>query len=224
MLPVAEMFEFVTGKRRGVKKPKSLATKAFEFTLYGTVRTLLKIKWSHQPFSLAMNTKPCIRSMARDRHLPYGNSFCRTAQENFRSSLDAPGELKPGQQLVSDCGRCNLQQQADGNLVIYENGIPVWATGVSAAVPKGAKVVTMFLEDGNLVQCLAYPNGRHGNLWDAQCGRRGGKALVMRNDGNLVIYREGDGSHDPDNAIWASDSWVGGRNRGRNMTGYLESG
>lgn len=139
-------------------------------------------------------------------------------QEVSKSNLGAPGELKPGQQLESDCGRCKLRQQLDGNLVIYENGIPVWATGVSAAVPKGAEVVTKFLANGNLVQCLAYPNGRLRHLWEAQCGRRGGDVLVMNSDGNLVIYRKGGQFHDPDNAIWASDSWLGGWNRGRIMT------
>jgi hypothetical protein len=105
--------------------------------------------------------------------------------------LEAGQRLNHGRTITSPDGRFRLEQQTDGNLVLYRwDNAALWATNLWGAY-------TEMQVDGNLVVYDEYRNAvwasaTHGN-WDSY--------LRMQDDGNLVIYRR-DGQ-----AIWHSGTW-----------------
>jgi hypothetical protein len=109
-------------------------------------------------------------------------------------SVLRPGmSLKIGQWLCSTDGRFLLSMQRDGNLVIYQNDKPLWASNTGGADITSAE----FQTDGNFV---IYSGSR--SIWSTKTGGTNANWLVMQNDGNLVMYLNG-------RAIWASNT--GGR-------------
>lgn len=102
---------------------------------------------------------------------------------------------------VSSDGKCKAVQQSDGNLeVIYEDGVPIWATGKHIFHKAGSTIGTCFQADGNLVQYQRTSFGKQFPIWAANCHNKGGEQLIMQNDGNLVIYKAG--AHTHANAVW----------------------
>ncbi len=96
--------------------------------------------------------------------------------------------LQPGERLVSDGGRYHLVMQSDGNLVIYANDTPIWATNTA-----GRPGAWLGMQgDGNLVM---YHNGVA--VWDSATAGSG-VWLVMQADGNLVLYTA------DNRALWSS--------------------
>lgn len=85
-----------------------------------------------------------------------------------------------------------MNKISDNELVIYdaEGGI-IWAPGPAPDTlnKEENKVFTVFQRDGNLVR---YAEGERFQgrvvLWQAGVAGAGGDRLVMRDDGNLVIY------------------------------------
>jgi hypothetical protein len=70
--------------------------------------------------------------------------------------------------------------QYDGNLVLYKDNQPVWASGTNGS---GPEAVAEFQGDGNLVVYW-----RRFALWNS--GTAGGGArLILTDDGNLLIVR-----------------------------------
>ncbi len=109
-----------------------------------------------------------------------------------------PGErLSTGEQLLFDItgapGEVRtiywLSMQSDGNLVLYSDAGPEWASDTVDDQPN----VAVMQDDGNFVvygpdNCPRWASGTEGHL---------GAYLILQADGNLVIY-------DGDNAVWAT--------------------
>ena len=96
-----------------------------------------------------------------------------------RAILWPPDALTPGQELDAPSQPYKLVLQQDGNLVLYENGLALWATGTNG------KTVTQAVmqADGNLVLY-----GPAGALWATNTAGHPGARLVLQDDGNLVVY------------------------------------
>ena len=87
------------------------------------------------------------------------------------------------QSINSQNNKYFLIMQGDGNLVLYQRVIvPVWSTGTTNT---GAKVAVM-QADENFVMY----DGNGFGKWESRTGgfHDPGCALVVQNDGNLVIY------------------------------------
>jgi len=88
--------------------------------------------------------------------------------------------LLPGQYLESTYGTFKFIYQTDGNLVLYENGVPLWNTATITS-PGYAIMQT----DGNFV--LYWPNGTP--YWATNTWGNPGSYLTVQDDGNVVVYR-----------------------------------
>jgi peptidoglycan hydrolase-like protein with peptidoglycan-binding domain len=106
-----------------------------------------------------------------------------------------PGQgLSGGQSIWSWDGRFEFAMQGDGNLVLYKQGSPKWASGTNG---KGGDRVIM-QEDGNLV--IYKSNGQPVWASNTNGSSNYGSSLNVQNDGNVVIYR-------PNGApIWATNT------------------
>ena len=94
------------------------------------------------------------------------------------------GSMIGGEKLTTESLRRNFIIQTDGNLVMYDNVRPVWATNTSGSTGP----ITLVLQtDGNLV--LYGASNRV--LWHSNTAGMGGNTLIFQNDGNLVLYRAG---------------------------------
>jgi hypothetical protein len=93
-----------------------------------------------------------------------------------------PGQsLQPGWSLFSQDGRFQFIYQTDGNLVLYQQGVPIWNTNTITS-PGEAVMQT----DGNFV--IYWPNGTP--YWATNTAGNEGSYLVVQNDGNVVIYNK----------------------------------
>ena len=112
------------------------------------------------------------------------------------NELAAGTQLKGGSRLESPNGRYRLAMQADGNLVLYGEGHPLWASG-TAGHP-GAFLVMQ--GDGNLV---VYQANRP--IWSSGTDRGGRAAyyLSLQDNGNATI------DSPAGKAIWAAGAAVG---------------
>jgi subtilisin family serine protease len=95
--------------------------------------------------------------------------------------LNSGDALTPGQFLYSCNGKAMLYHQNDGNVVVYQNGVPLWNTQTG-----GGTVTSSFImqTDGNLVLYT----GAGSPLWSTNTGNRSGAYLLMQDDCNLVLY------------------------------------
>lgn len=114
----------------------------------------------------------------------------------FSVSTQPSNVLQPGQRLnlgdsrSSADGRYHLVMQYDGNLALYSQNRPLWASGTNN---KGAAFAVM-QGDGNLV--VYSRSGKA--LWDSRTMKRPYSTLDVQTDGNLVIYASNG------HAVWAS--------------------
>jgi hypothetical protein len=115
----------------------------------------------------------------------------------FAATLRPGHSLQVGRQLHSDNGRYTLTLQADGNVVLYDNGNhqAVWATNTPRTDPANFIMQT----DGNLVLY----NSSGSPLWASNTNNNPGAMLAVQDDGNLVVYRAR-APTTPNNALWAS--------------------
>lgn len=91
-------------------------------------------------------------------------------------------KLYTGQRLDTVDRRYRLALQGDGNLVIYSQGKPKWASDTV-----GKKISHLSMQrDGNLV--LYNEDG--GAVWHTKTNGQGVSRLEMQPDGNLVIYNK----------------------------------
>lgn len=97
-----------------------------------------------------------------------------------RPLAEWPDEGSRITELLSPNGRHQLLMQEDGNLVLYTEGHPVWATGTHGRPGASA----WHQPDGNLV---VYGPDRL-PLWDSGTWHFPGSTLVLQDDGNAVIY------------------------------------
>jgi hypothetical protein len=121
--------------------------------------------------------------------------------------------MSPGQYLMSLNGRFRLLLQADGNLIITDNGAVVWIADGSQTYsrtlhPKKMREPLMFVISNN--GFLYDPSRRR--LWIAESTHSSDKSLwyntcmVIQDDGNLVIYDQRTGD-----LRWARSGFVPGR-------------
>ena len=124
------------------------------------------------------------------------NSFPGTFVENFpvpwislssrrtppREALGTHETFNLDERLVSANGRFTLIMQGDGSLVLYgPNQRALWASETYGS-PRGTYLAMQ--GDGNLV--LHCPDGRP--VWSSGTYGYAACVLIMRNDGNLVLY------------------------------------
>ncbi len=106
--------------------------------------------------------------------------------------LEPGQELHIDERLTSANGQFSLALQTDGNLVLYEGGEAVWASGTDGREVSKA----IMQEDGNLV--LYATDGEP--VWASETDGNNGAYLLLQDDRNLVIYSaEG-------NPIWATNT------------------
>ena len=110
------------------------------------------------------------------------------------SSLGVNQYLNINESLLSSDEKYLFILQGDGNLVLYSQGRPIWA---SWTVGRGASRLVM-QADGNLV---LYGNNMT-PLWYSNTCNRGPSSLHLQPDGNLVLYNSA-------SYTWAS--WTVGR-------------
>ncbi|MEU7799048.1 trypsin-like serine protease [Micromonospora arborensis] len=97
--------------------------------------------------------------------------------------------------LASANDHFSLLLQADGNLVLYVGGLPIWATGTT----NGARLANQ--SDGNVV--LYGADGTA--VWSTGTFGNGPSTLRLQNDGNLVLYRNSDLA-----PVWSSGTLLSG--------------
>jgi len=102
---------------------------------------------------------------------------------NGNSLLSLAGTSIPADTCINATnGRSHLCFQSDGNLVIYNQyWRPIWSIG-SVGTGRTCK----FQWDGNLVV-----NGPNGNVWHSGTWGNPASQLIVQDDGNVVIYRQG---------------------------------
>jgi hypothetical protein len=103
-----------------------------------------------------------------------------STQPNQKSSLSAGQSLNPGENIISPEGNSVLVMQTDGNLVLYVNFKPIWATNTFSNLPHKLLMQT----DGNLV---LYDNSMR-PLWNSSTSGYTDNKLQLQTDGNLVLY------------------------------------
>lgn len=112
-------------------------------------------------------------------------------------ALSSGESLYPGQGKTSSSGQYSLTYQGDGNLVLYDNGSPIWHSDSVGSAGQAA-----MQGDGNFV---LYDSGGTPVRTSNTAGFSGAW-LAVQNDGNVVIYSDGG------TPLWDrySANWSGG--------------
>ncbi|KAI0519205.1 hypothetical protein KFK09_006647 [Dendrobium nobile] len=117
-----------------------------------------------------------------------------TTPASADNRLNANQLLEPGQSLAQGAYLFIMQQ--DCNLVLYDNGGAVWATGTNG---QASDCVLNMQNDGNLV---IYSDSNV--IWASNTNRQDGDYfLLLQRDRNVVIY------DNANNAIWATGTNIG---------------
>ncbi|MGY4759560.1 hypothetical protein ACVNS2_08205 [Paenibacillus caseinilyticus] len=153
-----------------------------------------------------------------------------TVSAAFAKDVLFNGEkLRAGESLKSQDGRFSLNMQTDGNLVIYQSGRAIWATGTDKVYIKysdpfcwcerSARADTLNFNNRMYLTNETNPNVRGQVAWSSNNTdwvknsgwyntrpapiTTDGHYLVMQSDGNLVTYNS------INQPVWASNT--GGR-------------
>jgi hypothetical protein len=110
---------------------------------------------------------------------PSGTPGC-TGGGTGCGELTANQQLDSNQSLYSCNGEFDLIMQSDGNLVLYQGGTPLWASGT---VGSGADEAIM-QGDGNFVVYTSSGSAP----WASGTAGNSGAYLDVQNDANVVIY------------------------------------
>lgn len=104
------------------------------------------------------------------------------------NSLAAGARLKPNEALCSSNGRFILVFQTDANVVLYHGADPLWASNTWQRCTPGHLTMQ---RDGNLVA----HDSRGRAYWSTgTSGRSGTFKLMMKNDGNAMLFEDEDGN------------------------------
>ncbi|MDI1483666.1 matrixin family metalloprotease [Polyangium sp. y55x31] len=133
-------------------------------------------------------------SLADDDRAGIWSRYASYASPSGCGSLSSGQGLGAEQSVWSCDGRFQLKFQGDGNLVLYQGGSALWASGTNG---KGGDRAIM-QEDGNLViyKSTGQPVWASGTAGSSNYYAN----LAVQNDGNVVIYRTGGG------VAWASNT------------------
>jgi hypothetical protein len=112
------------------------------------------------------------------------------ARMNPAPMLTPGASLGPEQDMRSANGRYRVVMQSDCNLVVYDGARPMWSSRTDR---RGSNCSAVFQPDGNLV---IYSMGTT-PIWSSQTLGRGGDAILLQDDGNLVMTAAG-------RTVWAS--------------------
>jgi hypothetical protein len=94
-------------------------------------------------------------------------------------TLWPPDALAPKDRLRAPSGAIELALQTDGNLVLYDSGTAIWASGTN-----GQTVTQLAMQaDGDLALL-----GPAGVVWNSRTSGSPGARLVVQDDGNAVVY------------------------------------
>ena len=122
-----------------------------------------------------------------------------TSMTGNSSELHLGGSLQQGQALTSPSGAFSATLQSDGNLVVENNGNPIWASGTSSTSPSFNALELK--SNGDLGVFSSIGN----ELWSAGTSGDDSSYLVMRNSGALSLV-SGTGL-----TLWSSESSSGSR-------------
>jgi|GEM_PF-473175 len=118
-----------------------------------------------------------------------------TASSSCGTLLAGQG-MTPDHPLFSCNGRFQLYLQDDGNMILYDGNTITWTSRSEGHTPSVATV----LADGSFV--ILDQAGKI--LWSTgTAGAAGGKALIVQNDGNLVLYNSPTAPNAP---VWSSNT------------------
>lgn len=109
------------------------------------------------------------------------------------STMQSAEGLMADEFLTSSNGEYVFAYQSDGNLVLYKNQTPIWASNTGGQ-PAGLAVLQ---SDGNLV---VYGE-RDRVAWASNTGGSFGSTLHVQDDGNVVIYGANGGG-----PVWATNT------------------
>ena len=108
------------------------------------------------------------------------------------ATLRAPGVMAPNTALTSPHGAYRAVMQGDGNFVVYQGSIALWASGTYGHA--GAHLALQ--SDNNLI---VYST-TNAVLWTAHTGNTGANQLLLGDDGELRLYDP------PGNVRWQSQN------------------
>ncbi len=111
---------------------------------------------------------------------PSGTPSCTGSTTGSCGDLTANQELTANQSLASCNGGFTLTMQGDGNLVLYQNGTPLWASNTAGSAADEA----IMQGDGNFVLYTSAGTP----VWASATAGNSGAYLDVQNDGNVVIY------------------------------------
>jgi hypothetical protein len=167
------------------------------FVLYGKNSDPLWASgtWGHAGSTLAVQTDGNLVVYEPGGHPGWasGTNLPAAPPGPTACGLFNPGEgLVAGQSETSCDGRFSLAMQTDGNLVLYEEGHALWATGTN-----GKLGYFMVMQgDGNFVLYDIHDKP----LWASGTNGHDGSTLAVQDDGNLVVYEPGG------HPAWASNT------------------
>ena len=147
-----------------------------------SVELLMQWKEQHEKWISEGKPDDAIRFSSNQDSQSAGRHVAWTI--NVGDHIVSHREIAEGSYLESNNNRYKLVVQGDGNLVIYEGAIPVWATGTDG---KGVPPFKLAMQgDGNLVMY----DGNGKPTWDSKTNAkgRGPFRLTMQDDRNIVIY------------------------------------
>jgi hypothetical protein len=108
----------------------------------------------------------------------------RTTWSPSRNAMTVGLRMTKGQAMQSNDLRFTFALQPDGNLVLYKNGAPLWASNTR----DGATLQNQ--DDGNLVLYRA----DNTPTWSSGTYGKGASTLKLQDDGNVVLYANSGGS------------------------------
>ncbi|XP_078165522.1 curculin-1-like [Carex rostrata] len=116
-------------------------------------------------------------------HVDTANAPSSLLTHSLGSNILRPGDLLYGDQEINE-GSCRLAMQKDCNLVLYDSGMPIWASGTYGA---GENCYLSMQYNGNLVLY-----SRKKALWFSNTRQpdEGNYSLVLQRDWdcNVVLY------------------------------------
>lgn len=121
----------------------------------------------------------------------------------YPDSIPQNGVYTSGSYILSRNGQYQFIMQTDGNLVLYDNGHAVWASGQT---PSGVISQLQMQSDANVV-CYDVSNRQNPVAYWASGSQRDGSDgpyhIVMQNDRNCVVYNA------YNTAIWSTGTYNG---------------